>query len=113
VGEHSGQPAPVPTGGPAVADLVRQDLRSWFTGTEYVQDALAVREQVGISRYGTTLQAGNGRDWLLDAFEEALDLAQYLRQGLEEGGNVFSDYMRALHLAMSLAVPMQRREQQR
>jgi hypothetical protein len=37
------------------------------------------RRQVGIERYGTALQAHNGRDMLRDAYEEALDLAIYLR----------------------------------
>lgn len=30
-------------------------------------------------KYGTHLQAGNGRDHLQDAYEEALDLALYLK----------------------------------
>lgn len=109
MGEHDGQPAPQPTSGRPVVALVRKDVKAWFSGSEYVQQALQGREELGIARYGTTLQAGNGRDWLLDAFEEALDLVQYLRQGLEEGHGVFTDYMRALHLAMSLGGQMQRR----
>jgi hypothetical protein len=44
------------------------------------------RRQVGIERYGTALQAHNGRDMLRDAYEEALDLAIYLRGCLEERG---------------------------
>jgi hypothetical protein len=42
------------------------------------------RRQVGIARYGTPLQAHNGRDALRDAYEEALDLACYLRQMIAE-----------------------------
>jgi metallophosphoesterase superfamily enzyme len=42
------------------------------------------RREVGIQRYGTALQAHNGRDALRDAYEEALDLATYLRQLIEE-----------------------------
>jgi len=37
------------------------------------------RIKVGIERYGTPLQPFNGRDTLRDAYEEALDLAVYLR----------------------------------
>ena len=44
------------------------------------------RRQEGIRRYGTVLQAGNGRDALLDAYAEALDLCVYLRQAIEERG---------------------------
>lgn len=42
------------------------------------------RRLVGIERYGTALQAHNGRDALQDAYEEALDLCMYLRQLIEE-----------------------------
>lgn len=37
------------------------------------------RIEVGVERYGTPLQPMNGRDTMLDAYEEALDLAVYLR----------------------------------
>lgn len=42
------------------------------------------RRQVGISRYGTALQPHNGRDALQDAYEEAIDLACYLKQCIVE-----------------------------
>ncbi len=45
------------------------------------------RRRVGIERYGTPLQPGNGRDALVDAYQEALDLAVYLRQAIEERDN--------------------------
>lgn len=45
---------------------------------------IAARRRVGIGRYGTALQAHNGRDALRDAYDEALDLACYLRQAIEE-----------------------------
>jgi hypothetical protein len=64
------QPAPIPNGRPSIQGLVRADLER--------------REQVGVERYGTPLQAHNGRDALRDAYEEALDLACYLRQAIEE-----------------------------
>lgn len=50
----------------------------------FVQDAVITdieeRKAVGIQRYGTPLQAFNGRDSTLDAYEEALDLTMYLKQ---------------------------------
>jgi len=45
---------------------------------------MAERRRVGIERYGTPLQPHNGRDALVDAYQEALDLAVYLRQAIEE-----------------------------
>lgn len=64
------QPPPVPNDRPSILALVRADLEE--------------RERVGIQRYGTPLQAHNGRDALVDAYQEALDLAAYLRQAIEE-----------------------------
>lgn len=64
------QPAPIANDRPSIQSLVRADLVD--------------REVVGIQRYGTPLQPHNGRDALVDAYQEALDLACYLRQAIEE-----------------------------
>jgi hypothetical protein len=42
------------------------------------------RDKLGRKRYGTPLQPWNGRDALVDAYEEALDLCAYLRQAIWE-----------------------------
>jgi hypothetical protein len=68
------QPPPVPSDRPAVWDLVIADMRE--------------RDAVGRQRYGTPLQPHNGRDALVDAYQEALDLVVYLRQAIEERGHV-------------------------
>ena len=39
---------------------------------------------MGIKRYGTPLQPHNGRDALIDTYQEILDSAVYLRQAIEE-----------------------------
>lgn len=39
---------------------------------------VAGRKDLGLRRYGSLLQAGNGRDSLRDALEEVVDLAAYL-----------------------------------
>lgn len=64
------QPAPLTNDKPAVWDLVMQDMLE--------------RDQVGRMRYGTPLQPHNGRDALVDAYQEALDLSVYLRQAIYE-----------------------------
>lgn len=53
-----------------IADLVKADI-----------DA---RVEKGIETYGKPLFPHNGRDALRDAYEEAIDLAKYLRQALYE-----------------------------
>jgi hypothetical protein len=42
------------------------------------------RDQVGRQRYGTPLQPHNGRDPLIDAYQELLDAAVYIRQAIYE-----------------------------
>ena len=64
------QPLPVPSDAPPVQEMVIADIRT--------------RMQVGLERYGTLLQPNNGRDALRDAYEEAIDLAMYLRQAIAE-----------------------------
>lgn len=64
------QPNPTKNDLPAVWDLVLKDI--------------ADRDQVGLQRYGTRLQPLNGRDALVDAYQEALDLVVYLRQAIYE-----------------------------
>jgi hypothetical protein len=51
---------------------------------EQVIKDIRIRMGIGIQRYGTLLQPNNGRDALLDAYEEALDLTMYLKQALLE-----------------------------
>lgn len=64
------QPMPTPNDHPDVQSAVIADIEA--------------RRALGISRYGTALQPHNGRDALLDAYEEVLDLAMYLKQRLIE-----------------------------
>lgn len=45
----------------------------------FLRAALEERRSVGIERYGVPLQIGNGRDFLIDAAQEAVDLVAYLR----------------------------------
>lgn len=56
----------------------RQDVLS------YVLKDLTDRAEMGKAKYGTYLQTHNGRNALLDAYQEALDLVMYLRQALLE-----------------------------
>jgi hypothetical protein len=56
--------------GPDITPLVIADLQA--------------RSAEGVKKYGEPLRAFNGRRALVDAYQEVLDLAQYLRQELEE-----------------------------
>lgn len=64
------QAAPAANGKPAVWGLVLEDMRA--------------RDAEGRRKYGVPLQPNNGRDPLVDAYQEALDLVVYLRQAIHE-----------------------------
>lgn len=63
-GQHN-QPLPKPNDNPSSHDLLIEDIKE--------------RKAFGLKKYGQPLRAHNGRDTLLDAYEEILDLAVYLR----------------------------------
>lgn len=50
-----------------------------------IEDMKARREH-GIREYGRPVQPHNGRDALVDAYQECLDMCVYLRQAIEERG---------------------------
>ncbi len=56
----------------------------WGNVQALVRADLEERERIGVERYGTPLRLFNGRDALVDAYQEAMDLACYLRQLLAE-----------------------------
>ncbi len=45
---------------------------------------MEVRREMGIAKYGTPLQPHNGGNALVDAYQEVLDLAVYLKQKIIE-----------------------------
>lgn len=64
------QPTPKPNNHPAIWPIVIDEMKK--------------RDQLGRQRYGTPLQPFNGRDSLMDAYEEVLDLAVYIRTAIYE-----------------------------
>ena len=58
-----------------------------ISGTEAkVCEDIAKRQQLGIAKYGKTVEGNNLplRAWMQHAYEEALDLAIYLRRAMDE-----------------------------
>lgn len=50
---------------------------------DQVVEKYQVRSQVGITKYGTTLENNNKDNYLLHAQEEAMDLSLYLQKLIE------------------------------
>ncbi len=69
-----------------------------------VLDDMADRDRVGRERYGMPLTAHNGRDQLVDAYQELLDAAAYLRAAKDEGADVGLAYERVLDTLLELRI---------
>ena len=86
------QPSPVKTSNSVVVlDLVMSDIRAGKINIAAdcvagVLTDLERRSKEGIKEYGTQLYTNNGRDALMDAFQEAIDLTMYLAQAILERG---------------------------
>ena len=72
--DTNSQPAPKTNDKPAVWSMVMRDMVD--------------RDIFGAEKYRTRLQPGNGRDFLVDAYQEALDLVVYLRGAIYERDNL-------------------------
>lgn len=60
--------------------MANQRIPVW----DLVLSDIKERNLQGIQKYGSPLQAFNGRNPLIDAYQKALDLVVYLRQTIEE-----------------------------
>jgi hypothetical protein len=57
------------------------------TGTEKrVCEDITLRQSLGVSKYGTTVEDNplSKKEWIRHAYEEALDLAVYLKRLMQE-----------------------------
>jgi hypothetical protein len=83
-------PKPDPNNGDSMHDLVIQDILSrdphWDVSVgkarhirDQVADDLLARKAFGLEKYGTVLQTANGRNFLLDLYQELLDASVYAR----------------------------------
>lgn len=116
-----GEPAPVPNDGQSIHDLVGQDIQEHYTmysarDVAALTCELFARKQFGFKKYGTYLQAHNGRNALNDAIDELCDLLVYVRQDMAEYPNhqvslrrVYSDLLdtaiRLMHIRYQRTAP--------
>ena len=101
------QPLPVPSDGLSMHDLVCADLAAGgMAGSAGIAADLQERKQLGLARYGSLLQAHNGRDALRDMYEELEDAAVYARQALEESAS--SDRVAVYDSLLTLLIKVRR-----
>jgi len=87
------QPAPKATDRRPAWELVIEFVQAKWPGADTEDETMKAfivdmreRDRIGRERYGVPLTADNGRDHLVDAFQECLDLMVYLRAWLDERG---------------------------
>jgi hypothetical protein len=92
------EPAPVPNKEEYVQHLVMDDLAAFAPDPVMAQirDDLKSRAEYGLKKYGTLLQPHNGRNAKMDAYQEGLDYAVYLKQAMLEGDDLVGEYYAVL-----------------
>jgi hypothetical protein len=99
-GEDAAKVQPMPTGnGIDVAVEVAKDLR--VMGRDDIAEDTEARIRLGEKKYGTRLKTHNGRDAMLDLYQEILDGCNYAKQLVLEnkvGGETL--YVQILALAV-------------
>lgn len=110
------QPMPTPNCWEPAWEQVIKDLEGgpWIYTYLVIADARK-RDAMGAKKYGTRLQPFNGRDALLDAYEEALDLCVYLRCAFVENdsqidGEIYDLYQMSLSIVCNLRGIMKARD---
>jgi len=78
-GEDAAKVQPMPTGnGIDVAVEAAKDIRAM--GLDNIAEDTEARIRLGEKKYGTRLKAHNGRDAMLDLYQEVLDGINYAKQ---------------------------------
>jgi len=108
------EPKPRANDNPAIWTLVLEDVPYVFPRADQaivvaeLRNDMHARDEMGRAKYGTHLQAHNGRRPLVDAYQEALDLCAYLKQETEEATALgdkdwaYAMYRNALRMAYSI-----------
>lgn len=79
------QPPPRPVTGRTPAwELVLRDVATLPGFSKLTIQDMRDRHAAGTAKYGVPLTAGDGRDHMVDAYQEILDHVVYLRQELDE-----------------------------
>lgn len=105
-------PQPAPRPGAQVVLPVAIDLAAGLLCAEIIDDLTARAEQ-GQAKYGTYLQTNNGRDALLDCYQELLDAVMYSCQLDMEYPSPFTIQLvyRAIELAAFAKIELQKKGQ--
>lgn len=100
---------PMPTPGKDEVLPVALDRIIGWTYAKKIGEDLQARHERGLRTYGTPLMTENGRDCLMDLYQEALDGIMYATQYyMESGAGAIAGEMldASIHLAHKIAAEM-------
>lgn len=106
----SRQPKPISNEHPYIKDLVIDDIKKLNNTDEYIHGVIAdinAKAEIGRSKYGTYLQPFNGRNAIVDLYQELIDAAKYARLALFEdpaNNDLRAVYTKLLHQMISIKV---------
>ena len=112
------QPAPIKNDLPASWDLVVADFEGAYgqatCGDKVIQD-MRGRDRFGYDKYGVRIQPKNGRDNLVDAYQELLDGLVYFRSELYDSKGptdpiVMGAYRDLLKMVLHLRQSIEKRD---
>jgi hypothetical protein len=110
------QPPPRTSASPPAWPLVIADVRRHTdirdpAAARLVAD-MEARDAFGREKYGVSLAAGNGRDSLVDAYQECLDAVAYLRVAMDGATSplLYDAYRDAIDLALKVRRALDARE---
>lgn len=89
------QPASAQTGSRPVWEMVIADVEQWGAQAALLLSDMRDRDAKGRARYGVPLTADNGRDHLIDAYQELLDGSVYLKAAIANGETSLEPVYRA------------------
>lgn len=100
------EPAPKEGDGESCHDIAIARMRELavtsLSSYSYATACLESRKGLGLQKYGTVLQKGNGRDSLIDTAQELTDALAYLAQAGMEGTSIFSNTAQSLEEVVSI-----------
>lgn len=100
-GEDAAKVQPMPTGnGVDVAVEVAKDLRT--IGRVDIAEDTEARIRLGEKKYGTRLKSNNGRDAMLDLYQEILDGCNYAKQLVVENKDDGALFKQLVDLAQTV-----------
>lgn len=94
------EPVPIPNNSPPTWEkVIAKYHKRNHCYVNIIENLMLERNKIGEEKYGTVLQPNNGRDSLIDAVQECLDMIVYIENAVDEGKDrdkILENHMKSL-----------------